>query len=84
MDSSKDERIAARRLRIQQKLAMRQGAGAAGSAGAAMIIHEKADVRIGETDRVGSAFFSLITLFWPLLRQGSDCGKQAQAAAAIG
>jgi hypothetical protein len=49
-----------------------------------MIIHEKADVRIGETDRVGSAFFSLITLFWPLLRQGSDCGKQAQAAAAIG
>jgi hypothetical protein len=48
MDTSKDERIAARRLRIQQKLATKQGAGASGSTGAAMIIHEKTDVRIGE------------------------------------
>ncbi len=51
MDTSKEERIAARRLRIQQKLAARQGAGTAGSTGAAMIIHEKADVRIGELAR---------------------------------
>jgi hypothetical protein len=46
MDSSKEERIAARRLRIQQKLAMKQGSGAAGSR-AAIAIEEKAVVRIG-------------------------------------
>ncbi len=47
MDHSKEERIAARRLRIQQKLAMKQGAGTAGSR-AAIIVEEKAVVRIGE------------------------------------
>ena len=47
MDNSKDERIAARRLRIQQKLAMKQGAGAAGAAGSAIIMRKDADVRIG-------------------------------------
>ncbi len=49
MDNSKDERIAARRLRIQQKLAAKQGASASGSTGAAMIVHEKTDVRIGKS-----------------------------------
>jgi hypothetical protein len=48
MDHSREERIAARRLRIQQKLAMKQGAGAAGSRGAAITMEEKAVVRIGE------------------------------------
>ncbi len=47
MDNSKEERIAARRLRIQQKLAMKQGPGAAGAAGAAIIMRKDADVRIG-------------------------------------
>jgi hypothetical protein len=47
MDNSKEERIAARRLRIQQKLAMKQGSGAAGAAGAAIIMRKDADVRIG-------------------------------------
>jgi len=48
MNASKEDRIAARRLRIQQKLAMKQGEGAAGSTGAAITMHEKTDVRIGK------------------------------------
>ena len=48
MDASKEERISGRRLRIQQKLAMKQGDGAAGATGAAIIMHEKTDVRIGK------------------------------------
>ena len=48
MDSSKEERIAARRLRIQQKLAMKHGAGSSGLRGAVITLEEKADVRIGE------------------------------------
>jgi hypothetical protein len=53
MDHSKEERIAARRLRIQQKLAMKQGVGASGSTGTAMMMqHEKADVRIGVQSRI--------------------------------
>ena len=51
MDASKEERISGRRLRIQQKLAMKQGDGAAGSTGAAIIMHEKTDVRIGKCTR---------------------------------
>ena len=51
MDASKEERISGRRLRIQQKLAMKQGDGAAGSTGAAIIMHEKTDVRIGKCAR---------------------------------
>ena len=62
MDTSKDERIAARRLRIQQKLATKQGSGAAGSTGAAMIIHEKTDVRIGELLRAFTCWSSAIFL----------------------
>jgi hypothetical protein len=48
MDNSKDERIAARRLRIQQKLAMKHGTGGAGAPGAAIIMRKEADVRIGK------------------------------------
>ena len=48
MESSKEERIAARRLRIQQKLAMKHGAGSSGLRGAVITLEEKADVRIGE------------------------------------
>jgi hypothetical protein len=48
MDNSKEERIAARRLRIQQKLAMKHGAGSSGLRGAAITMEEKADVRIGK------------------------------------
>ncbi len=48
MDNSKDERIAARRLRIQQKLAMKHGTDGAGAPGAAIIMRKEADVRIGK------------------------------------
>ena len=79
MDHSKEERIAARRLRIQQKLAMKQGAGTAGSR-AAIITEEKAVVRIGErayentpTLRVTKRLWSLQTRL-KLRRARTDCG----------